>query len=301
MNKISKRKIIINSLPKVITPPATIQLKEFKKLSGRINCGLGHMIFCKAQLDSVKDQYEEIKLAPDLKWLRISRQEAYDDQHKFIFKFMKLLFDKPPYIISDDQNLPVKYGVPFMRDDGIMPVVPDLVKYLCRGKPLPTKQKYIVLTTKVRGVDIIQTFQRNQDEFFSILQQLARKYRLIILGDRIIWPNLLKYTCIYTDYIKNLKKYNLTDLSMDDRRISSPDLKMIQHDCMIMNGAEAVVTFGNGGNFSLAIASSKILDYKNDGGQMEPVETYMFGEHYDKDGKFVTRNYKKFLGKLASL
>jgi len=121
------------------------------------------------------------------------------------------------------------------------------------------------------------------------------------MGERSIWMGLKKYNCIYDDFVKYMGKNKYTDLTYTTGN-GLHGLDNLMKDCSIMNGAKAVITFGDGGSYAIAVSVSNIVSFKNNGGTYQPVESHLFGEdEYDKDGKYVTLNIKKFLNKLYNL
>jgi hypothetical protein len=181
-------------------------------LTGRLNPGIGNILFCKAQLDTVKDRYKKILLSPDLVWLSGNRN-AYDDQKNFIFGLMRLLFDDQPYEVTDDQAYPERTVLTFMTEDNILPVIPDIRKYLC-NTPNPYKnKKYIVVTTKVRGIDVWNAYKGVINDFYNNIIRLSKRYEIVVMGERSIWMGLKKYNCIYDDFVKYMGKNKYTDLT----------------------------------------------------------------------------------------
>lgn len=274
------------------------------RVEGRLNPGMGSILFCKAQLDSIKDYCGEIVLTPDLIWMWENRRGEYEPQKEFAFALMRHLFDTPPYKVVDDQKLPVKIALTFMTENGIKPAVPDLRSYLCHGKNPYRDMNYIVLTTRIRSADIYKIYVEQRKAFYKILRNLSSKYKIMIMGERKLWMgNVLggKYHCIYEDIMERSGGMGFIDLSIEPDRIARPNLKSMMTDSTIMNGAKAVVTLGDGGNYALALSTSNIISFKNGGGLYSPLYDYLFGETYDKDGKFITTNLKHFFDKLSSL
>ena len=267
-----------------------------------MNLGIGDHIFAKALLDAHKSEFGQIYLSYNSDWAKmgVSPKRKY-----FVMDMMNLFFNEPPYIITEDQSYPKRTVHTFMLQDHLMPVFPHLEQYLCRGEAPQIDREFIILTTKVRSNDggsfsMRNVFNKISSSFLSIMNELSKKYQIILMGEKT-WniDNLRHSFSLYKEFVQGIK--NRDDRTLPFGTINDMSLSRIQQDCTLMNKAKAIIVFGHGGNFCMAAAVGNVLCLKNDGGKIKPVENYLYGETYDKEGKFITQDYKKFIGKLDSL
>jgi hypothetical protein len=268
-------------------------------LKGKINTGIGDHIYVKAQLDFHKNEFDKIYLSPNLEWMKGNAGSEYENRKRFMLDYMTLLYQGDPYVITEDQTYPQRTVLTFMDNDGLTPATPHLEKYLCDDNVPVPEGDYIVITTKARQKNVIDEFHKISTTFFQIINDLSAQYKIILMGEKRLPVPTEKYKCLYDILSKNIKIFD--DRTLPLNKIQSPSLTQIKNDCSIMRKAKATIAIGDAGNFCLAMAVGNTIVLKGDGGKLRNVETYLYGETYDKDGQFVTQTAKFFLAKLRSL
>lgn len=237
---------------------------------GGIPTSLGEIINIKYHLDTIKNQYQEIKLgfhtqlwdgclhteAPD--WG--AKKQLWD---KYLNDLGKLFFSESPYVLIPH---PTVYG----GDIGILvqrlqmqPLKPSMSQFLCKGTSLQLDEEYIVITTKIRHLPK-SIFYPRAGELWRVLNQLSKKYKIVILGERVVEMRK-EYDSIahevfglYEQIISNIPAERIVDLTVPALGETVSDLKQIQQDCLIMNEAKFVITLGVGGNFCMATSTAKM-------------------------------------------
>jgi len=230
-----------------------------KEIGYKINLGLGSILLMKYLLDQVKHDFDKIYITPNkslIRDFRNDRKEYYD----FIDELLILLFGEAPYILSDRSDPLADYGE-IRRDFKSYNVSLsgfNLKKYFVTEE-FSEKEKYIVLSTKVR--DVLYTSYENyfSSDFYNLLNHLSSKYKIFLIGEKRIDPNE-EYRihkdyvfCIYTDIIKNVP--NVIDLTVDEIA-NNPVISLLKRDCSIMNNCYFSVCLGDGGNFCLSSSVS---------------------------------------------
>lgn len=232
-----------------------------KQINVQINLGIGDHIFFRMYLDGVKDQYDRINI--------IHAQDALAYWFKndpirrdFNTKLAAAIFSQAPYfyIPNPTSILPFYPNERIIRELNNKPVKPDL-NNLCVGKSLDIKN-YIVITTKVREFPNV-VFEQFKDKITPALQNLTKKYNVVILGEREV-QKTIEYNAevnrhrvfgIY-DYLKNILP-EAVDLTVPALGITTSPFPQFQQDCLIFKEAEAVITFGTGGNFWISAGIAK--------------------------------------------
>lgn len=233
-------------------------------------------------MDTVKDQYEKISLCFDNDtWMRYWDTEKPDWElqkiqwNQYMDDIGKLFFGQAPYAMTTDRTDHILYHTcnQLVSEQGIPPMVPQLGHLLCQGTPLNLNEEYIVVTTKARSIDMIQFNSILAQTFVNELVRLARKYKIVILGEKIVEmrkeyrfeEHQNRIFSIYTRIMNSVPSDRIHDLTVPSLGNTAYNLKNIQQDCMVMKDAKFVVTFGCGGNFIMSLASSKLtIGYRED-------------------------------------
>ena len=259
--------------------------------------GLGDLIYTKAMLDNIKHRFSEIhiNIYRDI----ISFYGIDSKYNKFIDEIGSLFFSETPYILTSE-NIPF-YGLELLcRDNNITPVKPELKHLLCKGTPIDIGDKYIAIVTKVRYVTR-EHFENKKQELFKVLQELSQKYKIVILGERVVELNggYVKYAegiySIYDDIIQNIPADRVVDLSVPALGITAPDLTNIQQDCLTLSGAEFAITIGVGGGFCMATAVANTIGYRID---EDSIANTVFNKEYPN--AIITKDWRYFLYKLRN-
>jgi hypothetical protein len=272
-----------------------------KKTSISIAIGIGDHIVIRGYLDTIKHEYDEIKISNHKAILQEWRNNdpVYS---KFIDQFGTLLFSEAPYKFD---STPYRYLSQWdiIKDYKINPQKPNLSYLLCKGEPLNLNEPYIVLTTKVRFVDkrgLYPVLPR----LWRTLNELSKKYKLVILGEReverskeySVLNNFMEVHCLYDNIISNISKERILDLTVPALGITTPSFDNIRQDCLIMNQAKCVIVVGVGGNFCMSSAVANTIGYRAD---KEPNLDLMLKNNYSD--LFMTRDWEQFINKLESL
>jgi len=242
-----------------------------KIIESNIPTALGDLIIIKSHLDAVKHEYDQIRLTFHTELFNIylhtdhpSWPENKIKWFKFLDDIKQLFFSEPPFIMNDGEY-PFRQTTQFLSDFGLRPTKVNLANLLCSGQSLNLDKEYIVLTTKVRYLDR-NLFDSMSPQFFELINQLSKKYKIVLLGERVVeanidymnWTNRQIYG-IYPEIIANIQnKDAIVDLTLPALGETSPNLAQIQQDCLIMKEAKFVVTIGIGGNFCMSTSVSNM-------------------------------------------
>lgn len=272
---------------------------------GGIPTSLGEIINIKYHLDLIKSNYSSISLGFQKSlWNECLHTEAPDWEHKktlwnkFLSDIGNLFFSEYPYTLVET---PARYGgdtgvlIPKL---GIMPHKAEMGHLLCKGTPLDIGE-YIVITTKVRWAHR-RTINPWINEFWNIMRSLATKYKIVILGERIVEMRKEYGTdtddifSIYNEILHNIPADRILDLTLPALGETVSDLTQIQQDCLIMRDAKFVVTMGVGGNFCMSTSVGKMsIGFRSD---RLIFTDRVFGREYPN--AIITKNYMHFLNAL---
>ena len=265
--------------------------------------GFGDLIFIKAQLDNVKDRFNEIRISYDLNVIRIYRN-SNPEYLKFLNEIGELFFREYPYKLNIGQYLR-QWPSDLFKNHNIPMIMPKLQHLLCKGLLLNLDKEYIVLTTKIRYINkdyFLKIIDRAQ--YWHIIRQLSEKYKIVVMGERIIEMNK-EYSLhgekavysIYNDIINNIPADRILDLTIPALGITGPDLKQIQQDCLIVSEAKFVISFGIGGNLQMSVAVANTINYRH-GEYLDTDMLYGYNKIYDNS--ITTKDFNQFLNKLKS-
>jgi len=293
VNKIPKIK---DSNQKFITPrevkreitiyPHSLNIKPWYKkalpqpdydygiIQAKLNAGIGDLIYTKATLDSIKHRFKRIIVSADMHMIRLYRSKEYED---FVWYLCELMFSKPPYELTRNQNLINRSQHSLWEEDGFYPVRPNreyFSKLFCRPLNETFRRDYVVVTTKVRWFSKVK-WEDTRNIFFNALNTISSKYDIMIMGEQKI-EDTLEYRKInnkrndgggiYTIY-KDLIKYINPDALIDRTTpyiLVNPSIKQFHYDCSIMNKAQKVICVGHGGNHCLAQSISNCITFLDD-------------------------------------
>jgi hypothetical protein len=255
--------------------------------------GIGDIIYLKAALDNIKDHHNEIKINLALNLIKWAQRDS--DYAIFIRQLAELLFSTPPYQVVNNgpefQSNNAEYAAHNLKQ-----TKPDLPQ-LCAGQSLEIGP-YLVMTTKNR---YITREEINFAQFWSVMKELSKKYQIVILGEREVQMNVEyqgntnRYVySIYNDIITNIVSDRLVDRTIPALGITSPNLSQLREDCLIMKDAVFTITFGIGGNFTMANSVGKTIGYRTD---QEPCANAIFdGKSYPQN--MATRDWNYFIQSL---
>src|SRR5271166_865391 len=115
-----------------------------RKTQISIAIGLGDHIMVRGYMDTIKDQFSEIRIShhnPILSTYRNNDQKYRD----FMTDLGKLIFSEKPYIFESTQYKH-RSQPEIIKEFNITPQKPNLSHLLCRGDLLNLQEPYIVLT-----------------------------------------------------------------------------------------------------------------------------------------------------------
>lgn len=273
---------------------------------GGIPTSLGEIINIKFYLDLVKDQYDQIKLSYEKSlWDIALHTEASDWSEKKILwtnllnDLGKLFFSEHPYILeenSDTYNGAVDNLLPKIN---LSPQKIEMGHLLCAGNSLNLGEEYIVITTKVRELSN-HIFAPLSVQLWRTLQKLSSKYKIVILGERVVEMGkeyVNKGNTIYGIYdniICHLPQDRVVDLSIPALGETVSGLSHIRQDCLIMKEAKFVITIGVGGNFCMATSvANMVIGYRADNIEFTDM---IFNREYHN--AIITKNWTYFIQNL---
>jgi len=272
----------------------------------KIYLGLGDIIYTKMMLDKIKSNFSNIYISPDESL--ISNRDNKKEFYTFCKNMIKMLFDDPSYIITDDQSYKSLPPHKIYLDYKIKLEKPDLSSYLCDDNKLPdglVENEYIVITTKVRALERSTYNRYVREGLWKSLKILSQRYKVVVMGEQKVginpeYKNITHSTySIYDNIIKNIGERNIIDLTVPELGITVPSIKKIKEDCNIMNKADHVVTIGIGGNFVLSTSVAKSTLCMREINESIIVETLYTGEH--PKGVFTTNSVKIFNDKINDI
>jgi hypothetical protein len=278
-----------------------------KIIESNIPTALGDLINIKTHLDAVKHEYDQIRLNfhQNLFNMYFHTNTSTWPQNKakwdkFLNEISQLFFSESPYIFGQGEY-PFRETWQILRDFDLKPQKTELADLLCRGTSLNVGGEYIVLTTKIRYLKRA-IFNSVAPELWPVLRELSKKYKLVVLGERVVERNkdYINWTeeeiyGIYPEIMANLDTSNLLDLTVPALGESAPDLKQIMQDCLIMNEAKFVVTLGVGGNFCMSTSTAKMaIGYRTDG--IEFTDVIFNNREYPN--AIITKNWPHFVNTL---
>jgi hypothetical protein len=270
-----------------------------KKIATSICLGLGDNIVARMVFDTIKHEYDSIKITHD-KNVMVSYKRNDHPYVKFLGDVGRLLFTEPPYSFDMNGNYPPIHTYNTISSIPVNARCKHLQHLLCHGIPLDINEEYIVITTKIRSIPRKKFFPVSI-QLWRVLQQVSKKYKIVVMGEREVERNV-EYTNmndwvygIYDQIISNIPADRIVDLTVPALGITAPEVTKIQQDGLIMQKAKLVITLGLGGNVWLAVAtSSRIIGYRSDEDRDSSADLLL--SHFDHVR--VYKNWKEFINKL---
>lgn len=240
-----------------------------KQLSLRQNLGIGDHIYLRCFLDPIKEQYQNIYIthATDALAYWFNNNQ---DRLKFNTQLANLIYNEPPYKFIINAHYPFYPNDRIVKELNNKPIRPNF-DILCAGKSLDINN-YIVITTKVRQFPK-DKFEQIKDMFFAALQELAKRFTIVILGERTVERtkeydaevNRNQVFGLYDYLINHLPQGKFIDLTIPALGNTPPTLSQFQQDCLIIRNSVAAISFGIGGNFWINYAvAKKIIGFRAD-------------------------------------
>lgn len=267
------------------------------ELNVKTHAGMGDILHSKQLLDEVKDNYNVINVYFDVNCLR-EYKGNYNQFSEFTIKLLEELFSEPPYVVQDTPDSIPLHPIDLCSHIGSKFKILNFEKYLCKQSTDNTKKEnYIVILTKIRGLDY-STYQSIRKRFFNSINVLSQKNKIYIMGEKKIGMNKENQIhgpnqiySIYDDLIQNIQ--NIEDLTVEELGITAPKYEDFLNDCQIMNRSKSVICFGFSGAVDMAMSVSNIVNYY---GNFE-----MYNLIPKDDKKYITNNLEEFFEKLDTL
>ena len=272
-----------------------------KKIDFTIAAGLGDNLVMRIFCDTVKHEYEEITFAhcQDILSAWRNNDPKYRD---FLNETGNILFSEKPYKYVGIVKKPVSDTAGFLCRMSSPPKTPNLSHLLCKGVSLNLGEEYIVITTKIRAIPK-RLFLSISIKFWEVLQELSKRYKIVVLGEREIemskenFYNKDTLFGIYDQIIANIPDDRIVDLTVPALGITVPDWSKLYQDFLIMKEAKFVVTFGIGGNLWMAMSVANVIGFRNEIVN-DGVTDIAVNPKYET--AFLTKNWLEFLNKLKA-
>lgn len=269
--------------------------------TAQIPVGIGDIIYIHAQLNAVKNNFSKILLSPNFNLFRMyrdSNEKNVNENIQFTKDFCNLIFSQTPkFEITQNNNFPYKTSQSIWNQDGFAVCKPNLQHLLCTNEKI-INNKYIVITTKVRELDL-NIYLNVKSKLLNFLNNVSSKYKIVILGERNIemTPEYLvhghnKIYSIYNDIIKNIPKENIIDMSIEKMGKTSPQLSSLIKDCTIMKFSNVTISLGIGGNFCISSAISNVSNFSSY--PLHKTTDYLYSNHKCKE-IHVTSDINQFV------
>ena len=277
-----------------------------KKLEMSINTGIGDNIIVRVFFDVIKHNYDQIIVSHNKDVIEFSNN-GDPNYLNFLNELGNTLFTTPPYIFSNVQYKPL-FLYDTIKELNILPSKPNLDSVLCAGTSLNLGEEYIVITTKIRGLRR-KDFYPFSINLWKILRKLSEKYKIVILGERQVENNKeyanisdIVYS-IYEQIITNLPSHRIVDLTVPSLGVTTPDLKKIKQDCLIMKESKCIVTLAIGGNLWLALSVANVIGFKYDCGIVNNYINDMVSclTNPKFSTAFITYDWHQFIKKIGSI
>jgi hypothetical protein len=271
-----------------------------KKLDVNIPIGIGDLITYRGLLDNLLPFYEVINVNLCMTILDVYKPDNKNENTIFLQNIANLVFNNEKYKVGLVYNIEHIPPDIFAKHHNLQYKIPNLRNELCNDDKI-IDGEYIVLATKARFIDR-ELFLSRKETFCSVLNDLSKKYKVVLVGEKIVEMNK-EYQhhgshyifSIYNDIIDSLKN-NIINLTVPALGITIPNIENLKKDCSIMSHAKKVITFGVGGNFSIAQTVSNAIAYK-EGGALD----FLFTNHVNNDSYFITKEWYEFINVLLKL
>lgn len=276
-----------------------------RKLEMSINAGIGDNLMVRVFFDSIKHNYDQIVISHNKQII-----DYWKDSDPRYFHFLNelgnMLFTSPPYVFAHKQFTAMNLhdGENSVKRLNLIAQKPNLDYILCKGNSLNLKEEYIVITTKIRGIERRDFFSLSI-HLWKVLREISKKYKIVILGERTVETNK-EYknnpTIIYGIYeqiIANLSQDRIVDLTVPALGITVPDINQIKQDCLIMKEAKFVITLAVGGNLWLAISVANTIGYRADNGAVNNYINDLINNPKFPSA-FLTQDWSAFIKKLET-
>jgi len=275
-----------------------------QKLEMSINAGIGDNLMVRVFFDSIKHNYDQIIISHNKEIIDYWK-DGDPKYYQFLNEFGSMLFTTTPYVFSRCLQFPpmnLHDGAHSIKTLNLVARKPDLDHILCQGSSLNLGEEYIVITTKIRGIERREFFAQSI-HMWRALRELSKKYKIVILGERTVETskeygnNRNIIYGIYEQIIANLPQDRVVDLTVPALGITVPNIDSIKQDCLIMKQAKFVITLAVGGNLWLAISVANTIGFRADNGVVNNYLNDLIS-NTEYPSVFLTQDWSAFIKKL---
>lgn len=264
------------------------------KLQFVSNCGIGDLIHTRQLLDGPLKFGHSINVV-----LGTSNIQNFwaGDRLTFLIWLTNKLFSNKNYSVYFSANEIGRPPQVLLGNKLVEARIPDLrIEFECKDL---YQENYLVILTKVRGINKHQIIELLQ-HVSGKLKDIAQTTPILLLGERDVeygaeyqmHGNSFVYS-IYRELTQIIPTF--IDKTIPALGITPPTAEQFLTDCKIMSKARAVLCFGSGGNVSIAMSVSRVINY------WQEYEMGDLFKHFEgHDTKCVTKNFEKFLMYLES-
>src|SRR5271166_6620448 len=273
---------------------------------GGIPTSLGEIVNIKFYLDLVKNRYDQIRISFEKSLWDIALHTNAPDwpQKKILWESLlsdlgQLFFSEHPYVLEEKSTTYNGAVDNLLPKINLSPQKAEMGHLLCAGNSLNLEEEYIVITTKVRELSR-DIFAPLSWSLWNMLKQLATKYKIVILGERVV-ETRKEYINkgntiygIYDDIVANIPSDRVIDLTVPALGETVSSLSNIRQDCLIMKEAKFVITIGVGGNFCMATSvADMVIGFRADNIQFTNA---ICNREYPN--AIITKDWDRFMGAL---
>jgi hypothetical protein len=265
-----------------------------------VNTGIGDLIHTAQLLDKPLSEGNKINIVLGVAQFDSVKNILWLPRIEFLVWLVDVLFQKRGYEAYFSANRIGNSPQVLLNFDFVSPAIPDFSRDFLGTSIENKKSNRIVLLTKVRAFskNVLSTYEQS---IRDALQELSKSNEIVIVGERDIEFNA-EYKIHGTDMIYSLYSYfkkiipGAVDMTLPALGITSPTRELFIKDCALMNSAKRVICFGSGGNVSIAMSTSRIINLYG-GTEMAP----LFCTFKRSEEKLVTNNVFEFLNELRTI
>jgi hypothetical protein len=157
-------------------------------------------------------------------------------------------------------------------------------------------KNHVVLFTKSRNF-YLSNFQQVSEKFFNTLNSIDSKIILIgeknvsYTGEYLNISNELVYS-LYDDYIKNIDKDKIIDLTKDNYSYGEIELENVINDLTLIVNSKKIIMMGGGGFFCMSLFTDKLLSL---------VSEEIFSQFQTEHNKQIFINFDDYIREIQNV
>jgi hypothetical protein len=261
------------------------------------NIGIGDLtFFCGEMLLRLnKEDILEIQISQNSLNLYRDGSESYK---KFCIEYVK-------FILSDFVVLECETKIErtweVNRDYIDKMLIDDRVKDIFKekfsnGSINDEYKNHVVLFTKSRNFHL-SNFQQHSEFFFNTLNSIDSKIILIgekninYTGEYSIIGGEMVYS-LYDEYIRNINKDKIIDLTKDDYSSEEINLGNIVNDLTLILNSKKIIMMGGGGFFCMSLFTDKLLSLVNE---------EIFSQFQTEQNKQIFINFDDYIREIQNV